>query len=261
MAKKATKAASKKSPAKKPAKKTGVKDQQESSDRLQRLKELLSKKEELLPELKPYRKHHGTDLDGFYHPLFHCPLFSEGHYAYVNHLYRIIQERLEEYRRKKDFYRAVFCYRTPHLLDGFVEEVAEPDDKTYWTILGAVWVHTESPWVNRKLFLQLFNSPRPHREFLMDADERKALKKLPAQLTIYRGFAGERGKGLSWTLDRDKAVWFAKRFHVLHGQTARVIEGTCQNSDVFAHFTGRGESEIVIDPEKVKRQKKVPLEG
>lgn len=260
MAKKAARKAIKKSTANKPAKKAGSKGRQES-DHVQQLMELMSKKEDLLPELKRYRQHRGTYLDGFYHPLFHCSTFHEGHFAYVNHLYRESQKQLEECRRKKDFYGAVFCYTTPHLLEGFVEELGEADDKTYWTVLGAVWINGEAPWTNRKLFLQLFSGARPHRDHLMDADERKALKKLPNQLKVYRGFGGERGKGLSWTLDREKAVWFAKRFHEVHGKPGRVIEGVCQKADVFAYFAGRNESEIVIAPEMVKAQKKVLLEA
>lgn len=258
MAKKVTKKAATQSPANKLAKKSSSIGQQQN-DQLQQMVELMGKTEDLLPALKKYRANHGTFLDGFFHPLFQCSTFSEGKYAYVNHIYRESLKQLEELRKKKDFYGAVFCYTTPHLLDGFVEEIGGADDKTYWTVLGAVWVHTESPWRNRKLFQQLFSGPRPHRDHLMDADERKAFKKLPDQLTIYRGFGGDRGKGLSWTLDHDKAIWFAKRFHEVHGKSGRVLEGVCQKSDAFSHFTGREESEIVIDPEKVKRQKKIPL--
>lgn len=218
---------------------------------------LMGKKEDLLPELKNYWRHETTIT----HPLFQSTMFSAGQFAYVNHRYRENMKRLEGFRKKKDFYQAVFCYTTPHLLDGFVEEIGGADDKTYWTVLGAVWVHTESPWVNRKLFLELFSGTRPHRDHLMEPDERKAFKKLPEQLTIYRGFGGSRGKGLSWTLDRDKAIWFAKRFHEVHGKPGRVIEGNAQKSDAFAYFTRREEAEIVIDPAKVKSQKRSSLKN
>lgn len=255
MAKKSTKSASKKAAAKKPTKKgSAVEKAIEDQSRL--IIELLHKKEDLLPELEPFR-FSMFGIGGFSHPLFHGIVAKDGCFAYVNYLFRDSQNRLEKCRKKKDFYGAVFCYTTPHLMDGFIEEMDVANDKTYWTVLGAVWIRSESPWVNRKLFLQLFNDSRPHRENLMDADERRAFKKLPDQLTIYRGFGGDRGKGLSWTLDRDKAVWFANRFHVIHGKPGRVIEGICKKTDVFAYFTNREESEIVIDPEKVRGQKKV----
>ena len=169
MAKKTTKKAEKKTQAKKPAKKSSSIEQQQN-DQVQKMVELMFKQEDLLPELKKYRANRGTFLEGFYHPLFQCTTFNEGQYAYVNYLYRESVKQLEDFRKKRDFYRAVFCYTTPHLLDGFVEEIGGADDKTYWTVLGAVWVHSESPWVNRKLFLELFNGPRPHREYLMDTD-------------------------------------------------------------------------------------------
>jgi 3-methyladenine DNA glycosylase Tag len=81
----------------------------------------------------------------------------------------------------------------------------------------------------------------------MDANDRKAFKRLPDEITIYRGILeGHTVNGLSWSLDRDKASWFAKRFthynlpHVL--LTARA-----KKSDAHALLLGRKEDEIVID--------------
>jgi hypothetical protein len=47
----------------------------------------------------------------------------------------------------------------------------------------------------------------------MSAKERKELKQLPDEITIYRGISeGRTAKGMSWTLDREMAIRFAKRF-------------------------------------------------
>lgn len=233
---------------------------QELDRHLQKIAELQRTPETLLSELEGYREYEGDPvLDGIYHPLCQCRIDREGYFGYVNYVYRQNQERLNEYRQKKDFSGAVGCYEKPFLLDGFVEEMHYADDKSYWTTLRSTWTACEFPSTNRELFLTLFNSPRPCREYLMDDGERKALKKLPDRLEIFRGFAGSRGKGLSWTLDRDKAEWFARRFHVVHGKPPMLLEGTCKKSDAFAYFMSRNESEIVVEPGKVRKQKRTRL--
>ena len=72
-------------------------------------------------------------------------------------------------------------------------------------------------------------------------------------------YSGGRGKGLSWTQDREQAIWFAKRFHAVHGERGKVIEGICKKADVLAYFAGRDEQEIVVDPEKVMKQKRAAI--
>jgi hypothetical protein len=60
------------------------------------------------------------------------------------------------------------------------------------------------------------------REHLMDAEERAAL---PDVVTILRGFTHAEGaRGLSWTLDRERAEWFARRFRA-QGMAAAIRMG------------------------------------
>jgi hypothetical protein len=82
----------------------------------------------------------------------------------------------------------------------------------------------------------------------------------PRWSPVYRGFIGQRGKGLSWTTDREKAVWFAERFACLEELgRPRLVSGHAVKKDVLAYFTRREEAEIVIDPTKVKRQTTVMI--
>lgn len=66
---------------------------------------------------------------------------------------------------------------------------------------------------------------------------------LPEQIKIYRGeqFGGNR-KGLSWTMDRNIAEWFAKRFQ----KNGYVKSGIAYKDDILAYFNCRNEKEIVI---------------
>jgi hypothetical protein len=258
MAKRSTKTVVKKPESQRAAKKAIA---AEPTDR--QIAALRRKQETLLPELEPYWDSNflGTILSLIRHPLFTFKIDEDGYFALANFQYRYCQARIEEFRKNKDFLNVVMCYEKPFLLEGFTTEMYEADDKAYWGTLGWMWTSVESPWEERKTFLRLFKSKRPHRDHLMDVVDRKALKKLPDSFPIYRGFSGNRGKGLSWTLDKKIAIGFANRF-ASHFGDPTVIEGICQKSDVIAFFAAnRNEVEIVIEPDNVKRQKRIPVSG
>jgi hypothetical protein len=84
----------------------------------------------------------------------------------------------------------------------------------------------------------------------MDQAEQNDLAKLPEPLPIFRGYALPRGtpRGLSWTIDRERAEWFAYRFPA---ERYLVAEGSVRKKDVLALFYGRDEREIVVFPDKV----------
>jgi len=83
----------------------------------------------------------------------------------------------------------------------------------------------------------------------MRRKDRKFFEGLPKTLTIYRGYQHgiHRHKmGLSWTLSKEKAVWFAYR-RPENGKPM-VALGRCRKADVFCYTNGREEDEIIIDP-------------
>jgi hypothetical protein len=68
--------------------------------------------------------------------------------------------------------------------------------------------------------------------------------------TIYRGAVRRWRKGMSWTVDLDKARWFAERnAHFFH-KPARVYAAEIAREDVLAiFFTERpGEAEVAVAP-------------
>ncbi len=57
---------------------------------------------------------------------------------------------------------------------------------------------------------------------------------------------------MSWTLDRNKAVWFAQRYSVLTELGApKLAEATVRKRDILAYFNGRKEKEVVVDSSKL----------
>jgi hypothetical protein len=149
--------------------------------------------------------------------------------------------------------RAERMERFLSVLDG----CAEWTDQQRWTMLREVWEDTEGAGHYLQFWQALWNGPRC--EHAMTDDERAALAATPDQITIYRGVSDHWGHGckrhcggLSWTFDRDKALWFAKRFTAAPtvGWLATV---TLPKSMVRAYLTGREEAEVIVLPRDLPR--------
>jgi hypothetical protein len=216
----------------------------------------IQRREELLDP--KYLRYLGTESQ--FGPILKHPLYV-GHInldraAFVNwvipYKQRVIDGLIAEGRLKE----AVFSHETMFLDEIFRKYLKQFDDKNYWKMISIIWTQQEQLWPKRKWFLQLFKSPRPQREHLMSGAERRKLDSLPPSFSIYRGFIGKRGEGLSWSLDRAKAEWFARRFSVLtHLGQPRLMTGTIKKKDVLAYFNARKEKEIVVDPATVRSLK------
>ena len=119
-------------------------------------------------------------------------------------------------------YRLVFLkYAEPYL-----------SQKDFSRILADAWTQTEAP----------HNDPN-----LMEIDEYKQFKELENTVTVYRGvtpYNADNLKGLSWTLNPETAEWFANRF----GDDGTVYEAQIEKSHIYAYFSSRNESEIIVDP-------------
>lgn len=217
--------------------------------------EMLQREEPLKKTLSPYLEFGGFMGSILKHPLYVG--YCDPERAALAHF--SVEQRQNEIERlisKKKWYQAVFMHETAFLFDTFRQYIDQFDDKSYWQILSAVWTQQEQLWQNRRLYLQLFQSPRPQRQFLMTAAERRKLEGMPDEFPVYRGFIGKRGRGLSWTIDQSKAEWFARRFAMLtHLGQPRLMKGIVKKKDVLAYFNGRKEKEIVVDPANVRSLK------
>lgn len=63
------------------------------------------------------------------------------------------------------------------------------------------------------------------------------------EVTVYRGLNRFNSKnGSSYTLDKDKAIWFSKRF----GDTPKIIEKNVKIKDIIFYYDGRAEKEVFL---------------
>ena len=128
-------------------------------------------------------------------------------------------------------------------------------------VLSQCWVLEEytnkDANVSKKEIIEFFK--RADKSTLMNKEEQGAYKAILSKptLTLYRG-VGFEGKpnGLSWTIDVDKARWFANRYNAKNPQVYKlVIDTTKYKKAILAYFDSRNECEVVVDIYKVKNYK------
>lgn len=124
--------------------------------------------------------------------------------------------------------------------------------------LSHAWTTTESPNsdpnLSQRRLLSMFRSADPKQ--LMDEEEYALFQALDDVVTVYRGvtsYNAKNVKALSWTLDRSTAEWFAHRY----GEEGTVYEAQIAREHIFAVFTSRNESEVIVDPAQLMEMAQV----
>lgn len=126
----------------------------------------------------------------------------------------------------------------------------------YTEFLVELWTSMEYPNVDNNVTRREFISywKKVDTKYIYSKEDIELLDSLPEEFSIYRGLMPRAKKeALSWTLDLDKAIWFAKRFNN-HG---KVYEAKVKKEDILSYLSNRGESEIVVDYKKLKDIKEV----
>lgn len=78
-------------------------------------------------------------------------------------------------------------------------------------------------------------------------------------LTLYRGALESAKRGLSWTTDRDRALWFVRRGDMTgRGRPMHLYRATVARERTLAHFHHRSESEVVADVHGLKITEETP---
>lgn len=201
--------------------------------------------ESLHPALIPYLEVSDAGWTMLRHPLvYQVPFVSNGS-ANAQYAYKL--KAVEEAKGSWKWSQYVFLHERPYRVEAFKRIQDSLNDTGYWRLLTQVWVDTENQYAYLKDWKKLLASDRRDRHYMMNEEDDQLLRSLPEIVTIYRGCQkGLNENGLSWTLDKSKAEFFANRF----SKTGIVLEQEISKSEIIAILTVRGETEVIWQPRK-----------
>lgn len=213
-------------------------------------------------------KSKGVDLSNI---LINCGKFSEFMRAdYIdtfNHIYLLIPhldtellqfypvnkqiEQQEKYWEEKNYShylmlieRRFYSYVVYELLELLREDTA--DVNTIWDLFHHIWLDSEylNGNIDRDILMTLFElNPKieEQQDKLRDVYKSETIE-------IYRGEASKSVPfdegALSWTLDKERALFFANRFN---SSKKLLLKAKVDICDVLAYFTERDESEVIVE--------------
>lgn len=128
----------------------------------------------------------------------------------------------------------------------YIQEYLSPEDiahylKSNWTLVENISGDVN---VSRTELIKIFK--KANRDILFTDVKEDTFYQKKDSITIYRGTTSNRSnqiKGLSWTRDIKIARYFANRFK----QGGSVYKAQINPKDILAYFTGRSESEVVVN--------------
>lgn len=177
------------------------------------------------------------------------------------YVYRINdrRERIKKATEEKAWMKVFMLLPKPYRLTWLQNNKDLFEDKVkYYEFLKNSWTQAEFPmqayYSNEEALIEFYHFDEP--QLMMNEEERDLLQSLPQQVTIYRGIRvvdelDEENLGLSYTLSREKAEWFAKRFANRRSK-AMLVEATIDKDDILSVFLERDEDEVLVNPDKVK---------
>jgi hypothetical protein len=225
-------------------------DHPEMSDATWDLMQLIMSEEPLHPDLVPYYQETEDIGSVLRHPLVYEIMGVRPGLA--NKKYEYKKKAIAKAIAEKDWYTYVFLHERPWRADALLTVRdrfgKDIEHQRWWSLVGAVWVDSENIWQNLDEWDDILNTERPHRIFMMNDEELAKYHELPEMLTVYRGsIAGLNENGLSWTLNKKAAKFFARRFVKAHERDGVIDTGEVGKVAVVAYFDGRGEDEIVVE--------------
>lgn len=124
-----------------------------------------------------------------------------------------------------------------------------PKDKL-WDMFKYIWVDSEyllNTQLEKNELLDFFSLNSSINEDLSKLKATNSYCNEDNSLTIYRGESSKSNsykRALSWTLSKEKAIWFAERFD---NDEPKVYKTKIPINKVLAYFDSRGEEEIIVN--------------
>ena len=226
------------------------------------LQDVLTRREELHADLQPYVVDHPSLGQMLQHPLaYQIPYFPQSN-ALINLQYQHKLEMLDAARKAKDWDQVIGLHERAYRWEALDALADQLTDEQLAQSFAWVWIDSENIWQNHEIIEGLIPRIRNQafRPYLMDRVDLKRFAALPTMVHAYRGCQQHNRRGLSWTLDRDKAIWFAKRY-TRNGDKPLLLSAEIAKPDILFYSIGRNEDEIVLsDPDSPQSIKPEPLQ-
>jgi hypothetical protein len=123
------------------------------------------------------------------------------------------------------------------------------------TVLAEAISGGDAPRQERAWLIRVLRGVAKRGERLFDCDAAvRALAALPAQVSVYRGTVEDEFRnglfGVCWTLDRDRAAWFAAKHGRFRNMTSEpiVLQADVAKSAIVGHFVVREEADVILLP-------------
>lgn len=177
----------------------------------------------------------------------------------------LIQNKYKEYLVRPidfpnaDLYLIIQNINPKHRLYLFKEFSSLLTEEDYCFGLKTAYIkteglNTEDAKITIEDVLKLFE--KSNKKMLMKEDY-QTFCNLPDILTIYRGTSkGNSSNAISWTIDKDRAIWFYKKYD----SKGTVLEAKIKKEDLICYLdqTACGEKEVIVDYKKIFDIKELP---
>lgn len=209
----------------------------------------------------------GLDFgDALRHPLVYAVPYTAQLAPTYNARLKLMRQKTDEALANRDYQKYIWLHERAYRLHAFLKvmEADQLSNEDYWKFVGSFWTDSENIHQNFRHWLKLWSSQRPGREHAMDdgvgeddddseENERQRYAELPETMTIYRGYQYKASmRGLSWSLDRERAIWFAQRFAMINTKLPpRLATAEVRRESVLAYFNRRNEDEVVVLPQNL----------
>lgn len=212
----------------------------------------LNTNEPLSERLQPYLSTHPVLGAVLQHPLVYSVPYHPMMAGLLNAQLAQKELRLSEAVSSGDWSQAILLHERPWRVQAIAQYASAMNDASYWRVVA--WAYTDSENVNEnfELWGELLNADRPSRNLMMTSAERQVLAGLPEQIKVFRGDVRKEATDYSWTIDKDVAVWFAKRTARMENRSrSLVLEGLVAKQHVIAYKGNRNEAELIVAPHHV----------
>ena len=192
------------------------------------------------------------------HPLFHgfSPVIADKKNGEVSmeqvaterQVDRFIEKYYDRLRRCEDLSEAFILIQRPFRLPLLWTIRNDIGSMMFRELLPDLWEDTEFPHqFEEEKLADLWSLWDFYGGKLYHPSTKSKLLELSNSVTVYRGYSGKKkySKGFSWTLSKEKALWFAKRL-TKSGDKKYLATTTINKSEIMLYTNERGEEEVVL---------------